>query len=95
MIFAKLNYEGGYEDWHDDLVEYLSSEFIDVKYGFQSDSWIWINIENNKVDVDSFTSHKHWIKSDNPGNHVETVIKTLMLKYPIIILDEPENEPHE
>jgi len=95
MIFAKLNYEGGYEDWHDDLAEYLSSEFPDVKNGFQCDSWIWIFIGNNKVAVDSFTSHKHWIKSDNSGNHVETVIKTLMLNYQIIILDELENEPHE
>lgn len=63
MIFAEMEYEKHYSDIHDGLVIFIKSKFPNLDYGLQGDSWIWIIENNKKVDIDTFSSMKHQIKS--------------------------------
>jgi hypothetical protein len=95
MVFADLKYSGTYEDAHDDLYTFLQSRFDRVEGGLQSDSWIWIWFDEDKVAVDTFSAKTHQIKSSRSGVHVERVIEALKQKYNIAVYPQPVIEPHE
>ena len=96
MIFAELKYERDYSDLHFELVEYLQSKFPDIEHGLQGDSWVWIFAGDEKVAVDTFSSMKHQVKSEQwNGGLVRQVIATLSERYKLTEFDEPEFEPHE
>lgn len=95
MIFADLEYPEDYWDFHDELVEYLQTKFSEIQSGHQGDSWIWITDGNEKVEIDTFTSMKHKIKSAHDGNLVQNVMATLSAKYKLRVYEIPELEGHE
>ncbi len=95
MIFAKIKYEGKYTTRHNEIVEIAKRHFNRIKFGYQADSWVWIYIGDRMVAIDSFSSEKHWVKSEWDGPHVDIVIDVLKKYYELEILDEPELEPHE
>ena len=92
MIFAELEYPEHYSDFHDELVEYLQAIFPDIQHGHQGDSWIWITDGNQKVEVDTFASMKHQIKSAREGNLVRRVMTTLSARYKLRVYQIPEHE---
>lgn len=61
--FAELQYKEHYDDIHAELVEFVKARFLNVKSGHQGDSWIWILRDGDKVQLDTFTSMHHQIKS--------------------------------
>jgi hypothetical protein len=95
MIFAELEYQEDYRDFHADLLTFISIHFSQVKFGLQGDSWIWIFDGEEKVEIDTFSSMKHQIKSHKGGRHVHKVIETLLLKYKVNVLEKPELEDFE
>jgi hypothetical protein len=95
MIFAEMEYPDEYWDFHHGLKEFLCSHFARVESGLQSDSWFWILDGEQKVALDTFSSRKHQVKSDKPGQHVQRVIDALLLKYKVRVYAEPELEGHE
>ncbi len=95
MIFAELEYPEHYSEFHSELVEYLQTNFEDVQHGLQGDSWIWISDGDQKVDVDTFTSMKHQIKSAREGSLVQKVMAALKSKYKLRVYEIPELEGHE
>ena len=96
MIFAELKYDQEYSDLHYELVEYLQSKFPEIEHGLQGDSWIWIISGDEKVAVDTFSSMKHQIKSEQLNSSlVKKVIGALSERYKLTELNEPELEPHE
>ncbi len=95
MIFAELEYPERYSDFHDELVEFIQATFPYIQYGHQGDSWIWITDGNEKVEIDTFTSMKHQIKSAHDGNLVKKVMATLESKYKLRVYEIPELEAHE
>jgi hypothetical protein len=95
MIFAEMDYQGKCQDFHAELLAFLSSHFSSLKYGLQGDSWFWIIVGEEKIAIDTFSSMKHQIKSERPGPHVQKVIKTLLLKYKLNVYEKPELEGHE
>lgn len=95
MIFAQLVYPECYEDIHDGIRSLLEGRFDHVDSGLQGDSWIWIWIEEDKVEIDTFTSMKHQIKSSRAGSHVDSVIDALKSHYTIHEYPAPELEAHE
>lgn len=95
MIYAELEYEGSYDDVHDELVSLLKENFTAVESGHQGDSWIWVLDGVEKVAIDTFTSMKHRVKSDVPGPHVQRVLDVLERRFRLRIKHPPEPEGHE
>lgn len=95
MIFAELEYPEHYSVFHDELVQYLRMSFPDIQYGLQGDSWLWITDGNEKVEVDTFTSMKHQIKSAHDGRLVQKVMVKLKSKYKLRVYEIPELEGDE
>jgi hypothetical protein len=95
VIFAEMKYSGHYSDIHDGLASFVKSRFDNVEEGLQGDSWISIRIGCDRVELDTFTSMTHQIKSPRSGSHVDAVIGVLKERYEIQVYPEPEIEPHE
>jgi hypothetical protein len=95
MIFAEMEYQKDYCDFHAELLAFIDAHFSQVQSGLQGDSWIWILDGDEKVAIDTFSSMKHQIKSPKAGQHVQKVIETLLLKYKVTVYEEPELEGHE
>lgn len=95
MIFAELEYPEHYSDIHDELVEFLRAHFAVVQEGHQGDSWIWLTDGDEKVEVDTFSSMKHQIKSTSDVQLVRKVLTILKGKYMLRIYEPPELEGHE
>ena len=95
MIFAKVHYDGDYYAVHDGMLKFLKSRFDRVEGGLQSDSWIWVHIDDAKVAVDTFSAMTHEVKSSIPGSHVQLVLNALHDKYAVEVYSEPEKEAHE
>ena len=51
LIFAELN-----RDKFDEILQALLKRFENVEYGRQGDDWIWIHLEGDKIEIDSFFS---------------------------------------
>lgn len=95
MIFAEMEYQEEYWNFHTQLHEHLSAHFQHLKSGIQGDSWFWIYDDGQKVAIDTFTSMKHQIKASVASPLVESVIEALQLKYRVKVYHEPELETHE
>jgi hypothetical protein len=95
MIFADIEYQTDYRSFHEELNLFVRANFSRVESGIQGDSWIWIFDGEVKVEIDTFSSMTHQIKSDVPGQHVQNVIEILRNKYIINIYQAPELEAHE
>jgi len=96
MIYARFTHEVNYEDFHSELDDYIRSHFENVQSGLQCDSWIWVIDGEDKVEIDTFYSHKHEVKSPNHNSLlVNRVIDIINKKYDLDILQTPEYEPHE
>jgi hypothetical protein len=95
MIFAELQYQNDYREIHAELLALLDAHFSQVRSGLQGDSWIWVFDGEEKVEIDTFTSMKHQIKSPKAGQGVQKVIEILQLKYSVKVYEEPRPEGHE
>ena len=58
MIFAEIEYQKHYSDFHAELLAFVGKHFSQVQSGLQGDSWIWILDGEEKVAIDTFTSMK-------------------------------------
>ena len=95
MIFAAMEYEKHYSDFHAELLAFVERHFSRVESGLQGDSWIWILDGAEKVAIDTMTSMKHQIKSPTAGAHVQKVIDALRRGFQLRVYDTPEPEAHE
>jgi 23S rRNA G2445 N2-methylase RlmL len=95
VIFAELEYQQHYSDIHNELAAFIGRNFSDVESGLQGDSWIQILDGGEKVQVDTFTSMKHQIKSSKASHQVQRVIELLARRYKLRLYEPPELEGHE
>jgi hypothetical protein len=95
VIFAELEYQKRYEDFHDELKAFLLTQFQNVESGIQGDSYFWIFNGDEKVAIDTFTSMKHQVKSERNGTLVQKVIDRLQHKFKLNVYETPELEGHE
>ena len=96
MIFGELQYQKHYDEMHRELVEFIEKRFSNVESGHQGDSWIWVIDENDKVQIDTFSSMHHQVKSPyRDSKLVHKVIRELKDSYSVSIYPEPELEAHE
>ncbi|GAB4399720.1 MAG: hypothetical protein OHK003_24430 [Anaerolineales bacterium] len=66
VIFAELNREK-FEDILDRLMKY----FQGIQFGRQGDDWIWVHVEDERIEIDSFTSEQLEVKGRR--KHSKTV----------------------
>jgi hypothetical protein len=96
MIFAEMEYEQEYSEFHDELVIFIKAQFPKIEYGLQGDSWIWIFEDDEKVAIDTFSSMKHQIKSSSAEfTLVNKVIEYVSSHYKVVVYDTPELEGHD
>lgn len=96
VIFAEMEYEGHYSEFHEELVKFINSKYSRIESGLQGDSWVLVFDEKCKVAIDTFTSMKHQIKCNSfDCPLVDDVIKTLSGRYKLDIYTSPEAEAHE
>jgi hypothetical protein len=96
MIFAEIQYDIHYSDFHAELISFIEANFPNVESGLQGDSWVWITEGSEKLAIDTFTSMRHQIKSSiKDGSLVPKVIEILKSKYQVTIYEIPEYESHE
>ncbi len=96
MIYGEIVSDESYYDLYPKILDFISSRFSAVEPGVQGDAYIWIHSNAEKVSLDTFTSMRFQIKSEqNGGVLVEEVISALEEKFKLWIYTEPEPEPHE
>ena len=57
VIFAELN-----RDKFEDILDRLMKFYPSVQFGRQGDDWIWIHVEDDKIEIDSFFSEQLEVK---------------------------------
>lgn len=66
MIFAELN-----RDKFEDILDRLMKFYPSVQFGRQGDDWIWVHVEDDKIEIDSFFSDQLEVKGRQ--RHAKTV----------------------
>jgi hypothetical protein len=66
FIFAELK-----RDRFDDILDRLLAHYADVRFGRQGDDWIWVHVEDDRIEIDSFTSEQLEVKGKR--KHSKTV----------------------
>ena len=57
VIFAELN-----RDHFDEILQTLTEHFENIQSGRQGDDWIWIHLDDDKIEIDSFYSMELEVK---------------------------------
>jgi len=70
VIFAELN-----RDNFDEILLTLTEHFENIQSGRQGDDWIWIHLDEDKIEIDSFYSMNLEVKGKY--KHHAVVIQTL------------------
>lgn len=87
--FAFIKHKQNYYDFYEDLLDYVKAHFSNVESGIQGDAWIWITQDNQKVSLDTFYSMQFEINSESQNELLQTVMKTLSVKYQLSIYEMP------
>lgn len=66
VIFAELN-----RDKFEDILDRLMKYYPSIQFGRQGDDWIWIHVEDDKIEIDSFFSEQLEVKGRQ--KHAKTV----------------------
>jgi len=78
------------------LVAMLKAHYSDVRFGQQGDSWIWVESEDMKVEIDTFSAMRFQVKSPSKSHRlVVQILALLQQHYKLYIYPESELEAHE
>ena len=72
VIFAELN-----RDKFEDILDRLMKFYPSVQFGRQGDDWIWIHVEDDKIEIDTFFSEQLEVKGRQ--KHSKTVKHILQI----------------
>lgn len=53
VIFAELN-----RDKFEDILDRLMKFYPSIQFGRQGDDWIWVHVDDDKIEIDSFFSEQ-------------------------------------
>jgi hypothetical protein len=80
MIIGEILHEEPYDDVFYDLLKPIENNFQNVESGIQGDAYIWIFENGEKVSLDTFTSLRFQLKSQQSRGflteQVLSIIKT-------------------
>ena len=66
VIFAELN-----RDKFEDILDRLMKFYPSIQFGRQGDDWIWVHVDDEKIEIDSFFSEQLEVKGRQ--RHSKTV----------------------
>lgn len=72
VIFAELN-----RDKFEDILDRLMKFYPSVQFGRQGDDWIWVHVEDDKIEIDTFFSEQLEVKGRQ--RHSQTVKHILQI----------------
>jgi len=86
VIFAELH-----RDSFTEILQALAQQFEHVESGRQGDDWIWIHLDDNKIEIDSFYSMELEVK----GSYellpvVNGIIQQMQASWVIKVFDPPK-----
>jgi len=86
FIFAELN-----RDHFTDILQSLTEHFENIESGRQGDDWIWIHLDDDKIEIDSFYSMELEVK----GKHqqyavVKQILQSMKSNWILQIFDPPK-----
>lgn len=90
VLFAELN-----RDHFDEILQSLTEQFEDIQSGRQGDDWIWIHLDDDKIEIDSFYSINNLdIKGKYKHYSVaKQVLQNIKKDWIIKIFDPPKPDP--
>lgn len=95
MIFGEIVDPAPYPEVHRRLEEFLRAQFRQVESGLQGDSWFWVCDGGERVEIDTFHSMNHQVKSVRTGPHVQRALALLATAFQVKLYVPPVLEPHE
>lgn len=66
VVFAELN-----RDKFEDILDRLMKFYPSIQFGRQGDDWIWVHVDDEKIEIDSFFSEQLEVKGRQ--RHSKTV----------------------
>ena len=72
VIFAELN-----RDKFEDILDRVMKFYPSVQFGRQGDDWIWVHVEDDKIEIDTFFSEQLEVKGRQ--RHSKTVKHILQI----------------
>ena len=90
MTFGEIQTNKHYSEIYSELLSFVGEHFKNIESGLQGDAYIWIELGNEKVSIDTFNSMQFQIKSNkSDGVLLEKVLLKLKEKYQIDLYKEP------
>ena len=86
VIFAELN-----RDNFDEILQILTEQFENIQSGRQGDDWIWIHLDVDKLEIDSFYSMELDVKGKYKHLTVaEQIIQNMDRDWILQVFDPPK-----
>ena len=88
VIFAELN-----RDHFEDILDRVMKYYPSVQFGRQGDDWIWVQLEDGKIEIDSFYSMQLELKGKK--DHTQTaqhILKIIDKNWILEQFDPPKED---
>jgi hypothetical protein len=88
LIFAELNRER-----FEDILDRLMQRFPNVQFGRQGDDWIWVHLDDGKVEIDSFySSHLELKGARKHANEIKRMLGMIEKDWILKRFDPPKED---
>ena len=88
MIFAELN-----RDTFEDILDRLMKYYPSIQFGRQGDDWIWVQLEDDKIEIDSFHSEQLEVKGrQKHSKTVQDILQVLDKEWILKRFDPPKQD---
>ncbi|MBI2333896.1 MAG: hypothetical protein HYU84_17365 [Chloroflexi bacterium] len=88
VIFAELS-----RDKFEDILDRLMKYYPSIQFGRQGDDWIWVHLEDDKVEIDSFTSKQLEVKGrQKQAKTVQHILKVIEKEWILKRFDPPKED---
>lgn len=88
VIFAELE-----RDKFEEILACLMQHYPGIQSGRQGDDWIWVQIDDDKVEIDSFTSMQLEVKAKRRQSAVVQKLVNLMEpRWVLQVFDPPKED---
>lgn len=88
VIFAELKREK-----FEDILDRLAKYFQNIQFGRQGDDWIWIHVEDDRIEIDSFFSEQLEVKGRlKHSKAVREILKFMEKEWILKRFDPPKED---